>query len=429
MGEKRKFIKKAVYICLSVLMLLCTETFFLTETRAEEPSAVRTEEEILEGIRGRRDSVVHVESICWDGEEKILDTRSFSGFVASGEVSGVYIVTVRNGLTYTSEEKEALRKKYKLEDNVRISEKTEVVFGGDLRIKAEIAGESQQRNLAVLKLGQAVNFENTLPFAREDVSDKERVFLLSYPETEEQNQETYNEQNQETYNEENVNITEGTVQGIYVEDEITFYKHDIRTDGQSPGGLLLNEDGCAAGLLLTSRGEEEGTALSISSLKSFLDTFKISYREQEPPAEQKKFPVVNIVLGIAAVVLLAAVIAGQLRIRRLREKAADNGGAAKTKVRAVLQYPSENREASVEKRVFIIGRGGDADFVLPEGRGISRRHACIRSDGKNFYLTDMKSTNHTFLNGSKLNADENRILKDGDEILAGKEKLIFRMGK
>lgn len=44
---------------------------------------------------------------------------------------------------------------YQIDNNVRIAEKIEVVFNGDLRVKASILGESEQRNLTVLKLEQS----------------------------------------------------------------------------------------------------------------------------------------------------------------------------------------------------------------------------------------------------------------------------------
>ncbi len=52
--------------------------------------------------------------------------------------------------------------------------------------------------------------------------------------------------------------------------------------------------------------------------------------------------------------------------------------------------------------------------------GVSRLHAVIDYAGKYLTITDLNSTNGTFLNGEKLVAKRPRVLRDGDEILIGK---------
>ena len=408
---------------------------------------VKTEEEIIEGIEAYRNSIVHIESKCWDGKEKVYRSRSFSGFVVSKDSSGIYIVTVCDGLTYTSEEKEEIETEYELENNNNISEQIEVVFNGDLRVAAGIVEQSEQRNLTILKLNQNINFENAISFAKKNVSDKERVFLLSYPE--------FEKSQEAIYSAENVKIEKGTVTGLYKKSEIVFLRHDIKADSDSIGGPLLNDDGMVVGLLLRAKEKKSGAAVSGSEIKAFLDTFNVSYTEQEEKKEEKKFPIIQAVLGIIILILAVQVF---LQVRKNHENSDreeekkqnrkdkysartvrdESLIAAKTqgrkrknsgvKVNARLEYPAEKRGITMQKATFVIGRAKEADFILAESQGISRKHACIQFDGKYFYLTDLKSTNHTFLNGSELKPGEKRVLKDGDEIMVAKERLIFRKG-
>lgn len=49
-------------------------------------------------------------------------------------------------------------------------------------------------------------------------------------------------------------------------------------------------------------------------------------------------------------------------------------------------------------------------------RGVSRRHMAIRRKGSLIYIVDVGSTNGTYLNGRRLQRNEERILRDGDEI-------------
>lgn len=76
--------------------------------------------------------------------------------------------------------------------------------------------------------------------------------------------------------------------------------------------------------------------------------------------------------------------------------------------------------------VTVIGRGtgeaseGEPDVSLSDynaaKRGVSRRHMAIRRKGSLIYIVDVGSTNGTYLNGRRLQRNEERILRDGDEI-------------
>ena len=62
---------------------------------------------------------------------------------------------------------------------------------------------------------------------------------------------------------------------------------------------------------------------------------------------------------------------------------------------------------------LVIGRGTDADIVLPE-RQVSRYHLKIIFRDGRYYLEDLDSKNGTFLNGQQVKGTVS--LQDGDEI-------------
>lgn len=68
-----------------------------------------------------------------------------------------------------------------------------------------------------------------------------------------------------------------------------------------------------------------------------------------------------------------------------------------------------------EGRDFVVGRGSDLDMVLVEDM-VSRRHATISTKSGQVVITDLGSTNGTFVNGEKINKTR---LKEGDRILIG----------
>lgn len=63
---------------------------------------------------------------------------------------------------------------------------------------------------------------------------------------------------------------------------------------------------------------------------------------------------------------------------------------------------------------------------LPESHTVSRMHAAFAYTGGNCTLTDLNSTNGTFLNGQRLEPDKPMPVNDGDAILFGKVGCTFR---
>ena len=76
----------------------------------------------------------------------------------------------------------------------------------------------------------------------------------------------------------------------------------------------------------------------------------------------------------------------------------------------------------------ILGRtGGESARVAlinldpygAEQRGVSRRHAFLERSGDRLYISDLGSTNHTYLNGQQLQEHDQLIVRDGDQIRLG----------
>ncbi|RMF51247.1 MAG: FHA domain-containing protein [Chloroflexota bacterium] len=58
--------------------------------------------------------------------------------------------------------------------------------------------------------------------------------------------------------------------------------------------------------------------------------------------------------------------------------------------------------------------------------GVSRRHARLQRRGSLIYITDLNSTNKTYLNGRCLIPEGERLLRSGDEIRLGRLKIRVR---
>ena len=73
-------------------------------------------------------------------------------------------------------------------------------------------------------------------------------------------------------------------------------------------------------------------------------------------------------------------------------------------------YPS----MEIRGEQFLIGKKKDAVDGFIKARGISRLHGKISKEDGIYYLTDLNSTNGTFLNGGRLEVNEKARIRPGD---------------
>lgn len=90
----------------------------------------------------------------------------------------------------------------------------------------------------------------------------------------------------------------------------------------------------------------------------------------------------------------------------------------------VLNAPaaaSIGRMYKLERAETVLGRAADVDIQV-EDDGISRRHVCLRTEpGGRVHLTDLGSTNGTFVNGAPVTRV---LLQDGDRIHVGSHTVL-----
>lgn len=79
--------------------------------------------------------------------------------------------------------------------------------------------------------------------------------------------------------------------------------------------------------------------------------------------------------------------------------------------------PTDLGQRHVLKRRLTIGRGQNNDIIL-QSDTVSRQHASIECRGKDIVVTDLGSTNGTFVNGDPARLDQ-ALLKCGDRLRIG----------
>ena len=88
----------------------------------------------------------------------------------------------------------------------------------------------------------------------------------------------------------------------------------------------------------------------------------------------------------------------------------------------VIAGPSLGHQYDLSDAIVDIGRQEECVISVPSSK-VSRRHASVQRVLGRYTVTDLGSTNGTFLNGRKL--DKAEVLKDGDKIQVGELVLKY----
>lgn len=97
-------------------------------------------------------------------------------------------------------------------------------------------------------------------------------------------------------------------------------------------------------------------------------------------------------------------------------------------IKLVVSVSRATLVLDMERNEWLVGRSDPLRGIFPEvdlaphggdKSGVSRRHARLLTDSNRRWISDLNSTNFTFLNGEKLQPGVLYPLKDGDEIRFG----------
>lgn len=87
---------------------------------------------------------------------------------------------------------------------------------------------------------------------------------------------------------------------------------------------------------------------------------------------------------------------------------------------------SNGEAVNINKSRFVIGKERrKVDYCIADNSSVSRTHAAIQIRGGRCYITDLGSTNCTYVNGSKVNPNDEVVLSKGDKIVISDEEFEF----
>lgn len=86
--------------------------------------------------------------------------------------------------------------------------------------------------------------------------------------------------------------------------------------------------------------------------------------------------------------------------------------------------PSAHQLLSLEEDRVAVGKASANELAVPSDTKMSRLHAVLERFASGWSLRDLGSRNGTFVNGERVLNE--RALKDGDEIVFGQTRVIYR---
>ena len=170
---------------------------------------------------------------------------------------------------------------------------------------------------------------------------------------------------------------------------------------------------------------------------------KQTYEKKLKNAEkqlQKKMPMQRKIIYVF-MVLIVCLLLWFMRlvnqISRFSEEKRKNNASKKEQItpdetkeeiknkKAYLEVKDLNKTLRIDKEEFYIGKKDTMDLILEEVPTISRCHALITFDGKDYYIEDKGSSNGTFVNGRELEEGRKERLSSGDIIMLAEITVIF----
>ena len=205
------------------------------------------------------------------------------------------------------------------------------------------------------------------------------------------------------------------------------YRKVILKDGVPVGMLSL---GNRKGALAFKRAIDHKVNLSPVASQLFTEDFKLNdWLDREgvaPPllgASRKGAVAVRQVAYAGGTIAGATILKQQPTMEALLIPIADK---AQAQQRGMSQQLSQEETLLSQTKVMTVGRQEGA-YLLIDNDSVSRRHAEISFVNKQYALCDLGSSNGTFVNEVRLEADKVYILNPNDQVRFGKVKFMFQV--
>jgi len=294
-----------------------------------------------------------------------------------------------------------------------------VINGSYQTIETKLLVSDEKRDLAIIQIigldKRPLNLLSGLEDnqIRDSISDRV-VYSIGFPGSSDMMQEGKITQN---------NIVPTSKRGIiskftkFVIDsnsnrEIAMIETDATVNEGNSGGPLINECGRVVGInemkIISSDIDNVYYAIRVDELIALLDESGIEYNKESGLCGENRDKYLYISIGLLALLIGLMVYLWLNRKREFYLKGVVEGA----------------KSIRLESKELIIGRSFSADITI-SNEMLSKEHLAIKISGNRVIVTDLGSTNGSYIDGKKIEPRESIVLTKGSKLILGSEEVVY----
>lgn len=306
---------------------------------------------------------------------------------------------------------------YKPYDQVYIFVDNSNLYDESSVVPCRILYADPQVDLAIIQAEAPIPGVGTLPLrSAKEVKTGDDVYALGFPAIADELADSNH------YTVDDITVTDGIVSRRLQIGGVDYMAHTAKINHGNSGGPLIDTAGNVVGINTLGIADVENAdlrcyAFDIDYAMDVLEQLELPYTKAAGNVGGLSLAAVAAIgVGIAVVLVLAVVLL-------LRKK--QSGKVPKVLIQAIcgpLQGQSWELLTSLS-----IGRNPGENIVLPpDTSGISRRHCLIARRGDQVTVTDLGSSYGTFLNGSRITANQPVAVPNGAVLSLASNAVQFR---
>lgn len=330
------------------------------------------------------------------------------GVGRSGEDAQIFVT---NNHVISDKQNKPYDQVYIFVDNANLYDESSVV-------PCRILYADPQVDLAIIQAEAPIPGVGTLPLrSAKEIKTGDDVYALGFPAIADELADSNH------YTVDDITVTDGIVSRRLQIGGVDYMAHTAKINHGNSGGPLIDTAGNVVGINTLGIADVENAdlrcyAFDIDYAIDVLEQLELPYTKAAGNVGGLSLAAVAAIgVGIAVVLVLAVVLL-------LRKK--QSGKVPKVLIQAIcgpLQGQSWELLTSLS-----IGRNPGENIVLPpDTSGISRRHCLLARRGKQVTVTDLGSSYGTFLNGSRITANQPVAVPNGAVLSLASNAVQFRL--
>lgn len=309
-------------------------------------------------------------------------------------------------------------KQYKPYDQVYIFVDNADFYDESSVVPCRILYADPQVDLAIIQAEAPIPGVGTLPLrSAKEIKTGDDVYALGFPAIADELADSNH------YTVDDITVTDGIVSRRLQIGGVDYMAHTAKINHGNSGGPLIDTAGNVVGINTLGIADVENAdlrcyAFDIDYAIDVLEQLELPYTKAAGNVGGLSLAAVAAIgVGIAVVLVLAVVLL-------LRKK--QSGKVPKVLIQAICG-PLQGQSWELLTSLSIGRNPGESIVLPPDTSGISRRHCLLARRGDQVTVTDLGSSYGTFLNGSRITANQPVTVPNGAVLSLASNAVQFRL--